>query len=62
MPLEELHGTLVLLGGSQRLERAEVAAFAGGRILLARVEAVFARFELADHDLPPAADAPRPTF
>src|SRR5690348_11625003 len=50
VPLEVLHGALVLLGGAARRERAEIAAPAGLRIDLARVEAVFARFQLANHD------------
>jgi len=50
VPLEVLHGALVLLGGLARLERAEVAALAGLRILLARVEPIFTRLQLADHE------------
>src|ERR1043165_5992230 len=49
VPLEVLHGPLVLLRRLARLERAEMAALAGLRILFARVEPVFARFQLADH-------------
>src|SRR5436190_22215552 len=48
-PLEELDLALVLLGRCARLERAEVAALAGLRVDLARIEAVPARRELADH-------------
>lgn len=49
MPLEELNGSFVRLCGVARLERAEVAALAGARILLARVKPVFARFQFPDH-------------
>jgi hypothetical protein len=31
-PLEELHGTLVLLGGGSRRERAEVPSLSSSRI------------------------------
>src|SRR5580700_6804008 len=60
MTLEVLHGALVLLGRRARRKRAEVAAAAGLRIELARIEAIAARFELADHRrLPRAACARR---
>ena len=49
MPLEILHGALVLLGGSARGESAEIAPPAGLRILLARVQPVLSGRELADH-------------
>src|SRR6266511_287503 len=49
MALEELHGALVALRGSERLEGAEVLALARARVLLARVEAELAGLELADH-------------
>ena len=49
MPLEELHGFLMLLRRRARLERAEVAALAGLGIFLARIEPVFAGSEFADH-------------
>src|ERR1700730_17868874 len=39
----------MLFGGRARRERAEVAALAGLRIALARVEAELTGFELADH-------------
>jgi len=39
----------VTLGRGTRAERSEVAAPAGPRILLARVEAVFARGQLSNH-------------
>jgi hypothetical protein len=38
---EELHRALVLLGSLARLERAQIAALAGLRILLPRVQPVF---------------------
>ena len=50
MPLEELHGFLMLLCRRARLERAEVTALAGLGIFLARIEPVFAGGELSDHD------------
>src|SRR3954454_17893278 len=49
MPLEVLHGALVLLGGGAGLEGAEIAAPAGLRIDLARIETVAAGRKLADH-------------
>src|ERR1700683_4145199 len=49
MPLEVLHRPLVLLRRRARGESAEIAPPAGLRILLARVEPVFAGRELADH-------------
>src|SRR5438067_12415362 len=49
VPLEKLHRALVLLRRVPRLERAEVTALAGLRVLFARVEAVLAGFQLADH-------------
>src|SRR5580704_6962489 len=55
LALEELHRAFVLFGGRARLEGAEIAAPAGLRVELARIEAVFARFELADHGRSPAS-------
>src|SRR3954452_14776766 len=49
MPLEILHLALVLLGGSFRGKRGEIAPPSGAWIDLARIEPVFARFQLADH-------------
>jgi hypothetical protein len=49
VPLEELHRALVLLRRSARLERTEIPALAGLRILLAGVEPVLARAEFANH-------------
>ena len=60
MTLEVLHRALVLLGRRARRKRAEVAAAAGLRVDFARIEAIAARLELADHRrLPRAACAPR---
>src|SRR5262249_35410712 len=60
MTLEVLHGALVLLGRRARAERAEIAAAAGPRVDFARIEAIAARLELADHrGLPRAACALR---
>src|SRR5687767_6686400 len=47
--LEELDLALVLLRRFARGEGAEVATLAGLRIDLARIDAVLARLELADH-------------
>src|SRR5262245_3011511 len=55
MALEVLHGTLVLLGRRARLEGAEIAAPTGLRVHLARIEAIAARLELADHRRLPRA-------
>src|ERR671934_87010 len=49
MTLEILNGVLVFFGRRARLERAEIAAPAGLRIDLARIEPVAAGLELADH-------------
>ena len=49
MPLEILHLALVALGRGAGIESAEIAALAGLRVCLARVEPVFAGGELADH-------------
>jgi hypothetical protein len=43
VPLEELDGALVLLGGLQALERAEVTPLAGLGIFLPGIEAITAR-------------------
>src|SRR5215468_12417580 len=60
MTLEVLHRALVLLGRRARRKRAEVAAAAGLRVDFARIEAIAARLELADHRrLPRAACALR---
>jgi hypothetical protein len=49
MALEVLYCALVLLRSRAGLEGAEIAAPAGLRIDLARIEAIAARFELSDH-------------
>jgi hypothetical protein len=48
--LEVLHRALVLLGFRAGPERTQIATLSGLRVLLARVQAVLARLELADHD------------
>jgi hypothetical protein len=57
VPFEILHGALVLLRRGARIEGAEIAAPAGLRILLARIEPVFAGRQFADH-----GDAPNVVF
>src|SRR5262245_48137240 len=59
MTLEILHGALVLLGRRARLERAEITAATGLRVDLARIEAIAARTELADHRRLPRAACTR---
>jgi hypothetical protein len=49
MPLEILHGALVLFGGGPRLEGSEIAALAGFRIHLSGIEPVFTRLQFSDH-------------
>ena len=49
VPLEILHRAFVLFGRRARLEGAEIAALAGLRVRLARIEPVFAGSEFADH-------------
>jgi hypothetical protein len=49
MPLEILHGALVLLGAGPRRKSAEIAPPAGPRILLTRIETGFAGGKFADH-------------
>ena len=50
MPLEVLHGALVLLRGLERGEGSEITPLAGLRIDLAGIEPIFSRAKLADHD------------
>src|SRR5215470_16014541 len=56
MTLEILHGALVLLRRHARTERPEIAAAAGLRVDFARIEAIAARLEFADHRRLPRAD------
>jgi hypothetical protein len=49
MPLEILHRVFVFFGSGAGFEGAEIAATASPRVDLARIEAVAARCELADH-------------
>jgi hypothetical protein len=49
MPLEILHGALVLFSGRARFEGAEIAALAGLRVHFSGIEPVFARRQLSDH-------------
>jgi len=49
MPLEELHRSLVLLRSLPGLERAQIAAPAGFRVFLARIEAKFSGWKFANH-------------
>src|SRR2546421_12684239 len=51
MVLEVLHRSLVLFRCSPRTKRPEIAALAGPRILLAGIQPVLPRFQLADHCL-----------
>src|SRR5690349_6789253 len=50
--LEVLDGALVLLGLRARRERPEIAALAGARVELARVQAIGTRFQPANHQRP----------
>src|SRR5215472_18369983 len=59
MTLEILHRALVLLGRRTRLERAQITAAASFRVDLARIEAIAARAELADHRYLPRAAGTR---
>jgi hypothetical protein len=51
---EELHGPFMLFGGFAGVERAQVAAFAGLRVCLPRIEKILARLEFADYESPPS--------
>ena len=48
MPLEIRHFTLMLLGGSESGKRTQIPAFAALGTDLARIQAIFAGFQLAD--------------
>lgn len=49
VPFEELDSPLVVTRLRQGRKGAEVAALAGFRVFLARIQAVFAGLQLADH-------------
>ena len=49
MTLEELDRPLVALGGRAGLERSQVAAATGARVLIPRVQPVLSRGQLTDH-------------
>jgi hypothetical protein len=50
MPLEILHGALVLFGRRPRFEGTEIAPLAGFGIQLSGIEPVFAGLQFADHE------------
>src|SRR3954467_6072559 len=53
VPLEILHGALVLFRRREALERAKIPALAGRRIFLSGIKPVTTGFEFADHsDVP----------
>ena len=49
MPLEELDGAFMLLGGFARAESSQVSALAGFGVGLSGLESVFAGLEFANH-------------
>jgi hypothetical protein len=51
MPLKQLHGAFVLLGGGPAAEGAEVAAFTAGAFL-SRVQSKLSVAEFTNHDEP----------
>jgi hypothetical protein len=53
-PLEKLYGPLVTFGRRARAKGAEVAALAGSRIFLARLETILAVSNLLDHRCTPS--------
>src|SRR5882724_10144290 len=53
LALEKLHRALVTLGICQRLEGSKVAALARLGVRLARVKAILATLQFADHRAPP---------
>ncbi len=57
--LEELDGTLVLLGAGARREGAEILAALRARIDLARIESVFTAWKFSDHGSSKANLGPR---
>lgn len=58
MPFEILHGAFVLFGLLATGEGTEVAALAGGGVLFAGIETIFAGFEPANHTGEDAARRP----
>jgi hypothetical protein len=50
MPLEILNRAFVLLRRSPAIERAEIFAFAGSRILLAGIQPILAGFQFPNHN------------
>src|SRR6266566_5446252 len=58
MPLEILHRALVLFRGRSGFEGAEIAALAGFRIDLARIEPIFPGLQFADHGTMASFSAP----
>src|SRR6266496_1285064 len=62
LPFEELYRAFVCLRLLTGSERAQVAAFAGSWIFLARVQPVFTRFQLANHSSPANIDVERDWF
>jgi hypothetical protein len=58
VPLEVLNFSLVLLRRLPGLERPEIPALPGFRVLLARVQAKLAGLELSDHDVLSISQAP----
>jgi hypothetical protein len=49
LPLEELHGPLVLFRGGTRIKRPEIPPAPRLRVSFARIKPVLSRPELADH-------------
>jgi hypothetical protein len=52
MAFKVLHRALMRLGLLKRSKRSQVAAFAGLRIFLARIQTILARLQFANHALP----------
>jgi hypothetical protein len=50
MPLEILNGAFVFLRRNLAVEGAEIFSFARSRISLARIQPIFAGFQLPNHD------------
>jgi hypothetical protein len=62
MAFEELDVTLVLLGFRSRFEGAEVSSPSGSGILLARIQAIPAVFQLPNHVWPACCLPSHPRF